>query len=174
MAVAGIERFILAIGTRCACFMHNLIPPARQRCALFYAGHLSVSEQLLRLWLYFMSPNCDWPSLLVASFHSKEEGSAPSWWAEHFWRSAWLSVDLHLHGTVRDTSQVHPPLGWYSSQLTSTCPLELAPPFTPRPLASLREYLTYPTRLLLQSFSKTAPLFTNTSHRKHHFQVVCG
>lgn len=168
----GIERFILAIGTRCACFMHDLIPLGRQRCALFGASHPSVSAQLLRFWLYFMSPNCDWPGLLVASFHPGKEGSAPPWWAERFWWSPWLSDDLHLHRTVRDTSQVHPPLGWYGSQLTSTCLPGPAPPFTPSPPASLWEYLTYPTRLLLQRLNKTAPLFTNSSQGKHSFQVA--
>lgn len=66
--------FTVAFGTRCACLMHDLIPPARQRYALFFAGHPSVSAQLLRFWLYFMSPNCDWPGLPVASFHPGEEG----------------------------------------------------------------------------------------------------
>lgn len=150
--------------------MHDLIPLGRQRCALFGASHPSVSAQLLSFWLYFMSPNCDWPGLPVASFHPGKEGSAPPWWAEHFWWSPWLSDDLHLHRTVRDTSQVHPPLGWYGSQLTSTCLPGPAPPFTPRPPASPWEYLTYPTRLLLQRLNKTAPLFTNSSQGKHSFQ----
>lgn len=94
------------------------------------------------------------------------------WWLPLIWGrkgwlgllgwSVWLSADLHLHRTVRDTSQVHPPLGWYGSQLTSTCPLGLASPFTPRPLAPLWDYLTYPAQLLLQRLNKTLPLFTNT------------
>lgn len=64
----------VAIGTRCACLMNDLIPPARQRYALFFAGHPSVSAQLLRFWLYFMSPNCDWPGLPEASFHPRRRG----------------------------------------------------------------------------------------------------
>lgn len=137
-----------------------------QRCALFCADHPSIAAQLLRFWLYFMSPNCDWPRPPVASFHLREEGSGPFCWLGHLGRSAWLSADLHLHRTVRDTSQVHPPLGWYGSQLTSTCPLGPASPFTPRPPASLWDYLTYPAQLLLQLFNKTLPLFTNTSKGK--------
>ena len=34
---------------------------AAQRCALFSPDHPSTAAQLLRFWLYFMSPNCDWP-----------------------------------------------------------------------------------------------------------------
>lgn len=162
----GIERFILATGTRCACFMHDLIPRQHKDVLCSTLVIRVFQPQLLRFWLYFMSPNCDWPGPPMASFHPGEEGSAPSWWVEHFWPSAWLSADLHLHGTVRDTSQVHPPPGWHGSQLTSTCPPGPAPPFTPGPPASLWEYLTYPARLLLQLLHKTAPLFTNTSRGK--------
>lgn len=146
------------------CLFHAWVKAlAAQRCALFHPDHPSIAAQLLRFWLYFMSPNCDWPGLLVASFHLREEGSSPSSWLGHLGRSAWLSADLHLHRTVRNTSQVHPPLGWYGSQLTSTCPLGPASPFTPCPPASLWAYLTYPTQLLLQRFNKTLSLFTNTS-----------
>lgn len=37
--------------------------------------------RLLRFWLYFMSPNCDWPSPPLASFHPSHRGSDPSCWA---------------------------------------------------------------------------------------------
>lgn len=69
-----IERHISVIGTRCVCFTHEVIPLTGQRWALFCPGHLSIAVQPLRFWWYFMSPNCDWPHLLVASFHLSEEG----------------------------------------------------------------------------------------------------
>lgn len=139
--------------------LSNTSPPT-QRCSLFGLDHPSTAAQLLRFWLYFMSPNCDWPGPLLASFHLGRERAALGRRLGHLGRSTRPSADLHLHGTVRDTSQVHPPLGWHGSQLTSTCPPGPSSPFTPRPPAFTWDYLTYPAELLLQLFNKTWPLFT--------------
>lgn len=140
------------------CLFHARLALAAQRCSLFGPDHPSIAAQLLRFWLYFMSPNCEWPGPPLASFQV--------WSFLQNGASRPISVAVcwprTLHGTVRDMSQVHPPLGWYGSQLTSTCPLGPASPFTPRPPASIWDYLTYPARLLLQLLNKTLSLFTNT------------
>lgn len=123
------------------------------------------AARLLRFWLYFMSPNCDWPGLVVGSTSSGEKGVAlaSDWGGLADQRRQ--SADLQLDRTVRDTSQVHPPLGWYGSQLTSTCPLGPETPFTPcspAPLSHGTDYLTYPAELLLQLLNKTSMSLTNT------------
>lgn len=73
----------------------------------------------------------------MASFHQREAGSGPASWLGRLCPSARLCADLHLHRTVRDTSQVHRPPGWRASRLTSTCPLGPPASFTPRPPVSL-------------------------------------
>lgn len=128
--------FAVAIGTRCACLMHDLIPQQDKDmlCSLLairvFQPSFWGSDYIL--WVLIVTN----PAYRWLHFTPEKKGSAPSWLAEHFSWSVWLSISLHLHGTVRDTSQVHHPLGWYGSQVTSTCPPGLAPPFTPRPLAS--------------------------------------
>lgn len=128
----AIERFICCCHWNKVClFNARLNPSARQRYALFFAGHPSVSAQLLRFWLYFMSPNCDWPGLPVASFHPREEGvrsflisgaflmismavylPPPSWDGEGHVSSSsspwvvWLSGYLHL--STGAGSSLHP------------------------------------------------------------------
>lgn len=97
---------------------HTSNPPPQHKALLCSAP--TTPAQLWGFWLDFMSPNCDWPGLLVASFHQRKLG--PSLWLGHLSRAR-LSADLHLYRTVRDMSQVHPPFGWLHSQLTSTCPL---------------------------------------------------
>ena len=83
----------------------------------------------------------------------------------HLGRRARLSADLHPRRTVRDTSQVHPPLGWYGAQLTSTCPH--GPGLSLHPLASGSgpRLLNVPDAALLTRFNKTAPSFTNKDGR---------
>lgn len=55
------------------CLFHAWVKAfAAQRCALFCPDHPSTAAQLLRFWLYFMSPNCDWPNPPVAAFHLKK------------------------------------------------------------------------------------------------------
>lgn len=127
-------RYISVFGTRCVCFTLQLIPLAGQRCALFHPGHPRIAAQLLRFWLYFMSPNCDWPGPPLASFHPSEEGSAPScssgaavYWPPpsrdgegHVSSSSspwvvWLSAYLHL--SARAGSSLHPSPSGFSLRL---------------------------------------------------------
>lgn len=131
-----------------------------------FKSTFGVSDYIL--WVLIVTD----PAYHWLHFTPEKKGSTPPWLAEHFWWEVWLSIYLHLHGTVRDMSQVHSRLGWYGSQITSTCPPGPTPPLTSRPLASLWEYLTYPARLLLQLLNKTATLFINTVQGTCHFRVV--
>lgn len=64
------------------CLFHAWVKAQAQRWALFCPDHPSTGARRLRIWLYFMSPNCAWPGLLRASFQlgKEAEGGLPADW----------------------------------------------------------------------------------------------
>lgn len=131
-----------------------------QRCALFSADHLSIAAQRLRFWLYFMSPNWDWPGLTVAHFTPERTG--PSCWLGRSQSVCWPPPSQDGEGHFSSSSSP-----WVVG-LSAYLHLSTGAGFSlhPSPSSFLWDYLTYSARLLLQLLNKTRLLFVHTSRGK--------